>query len=298
MTESRFKRRLSLLRSRGYNVLGLAEALDRLDNGTLPPRAVVITADDGYLNSPQTLVKACADFDFPLTIYVTSYYSEKQAPIFNVMVQYLFWKTDKQELHGDFQAIGMPDSESLDLSTVEKRHALARSVVSYGRECSDDRQRQDILKSLCELLGLDYHAMVSSGMFRIMDAETIKELAGRGVDIQLHTHRHRFPAEKVSVYREIEQNRQYLEPLTGKVLTHFCYPSGLWDSTHLPWLQELNIESATTCQLGFVSAQSNKLCLNRYLDKQDITDGEFLAEISGFLNIARRVRKRTRSLKG
>lgn len=296
MTENRFTKRLHLLSSRGYKVLGLSEALSRLDDGTLPPKAVVITADDGYLNSPQTLAKACADFDFPLTIYVTTYHSAKQTPIFNVMVQYLLWKTDKTELNGDFSKLGLPDTQSLDLSGQEKRRAVAEQIIAHGRDCGDESQRQAILKELCLLTGLDYQAMTSAGMFRIMDAQAIKTMAGQGVDIQLHTHRHRFPVDKAVACREIEENRQYLEPLVGKPLTHFCYPSGLWQEAQLPWLKALRVESATTCQLGFVSSDSNKLCLNRYLDRDDISESEFLAEISGFLRFARGLRNRARFL--
>jgi len=296
MTESRFRQRLYLLRSRGYAVLGLSEALGRLDSGTLPPKAVVITADDGYLNSPQTMVKACADFDFPLTIYVTTYYSAKQTPIFNVMVQYLLWKTEQTALKGDLSRLGLPATQFLDLSDQEKRHDVAQQIITYGRGCGDETQRQEILKELCALTGLDYQSMISAGMFMVMDAETIKTLAGQGVDIQLHTHRHRFPADKVIACREIEENRQYLEPLVGKTLTHFCYPSGFWEKTQLPWLKELKIESATTCQLGFVNPASNKLCLNRFLDNNEISESEFLAETSGFLRAAREIRRRIRFL--
>src|SRR5829696_372525 len=42
-----FRRRLEHLRSGGYNVLPLAEALDRLFSGNLPPRSVAVTFDDG-----------------------------------------------------------------------------------------------------------------------------------------------------------------------------------------------------------------------------------------------------------
>ena len=292
MTESRFRKRLQLLKSRGYNVLGLNDALARMDEGSLPAKAVVITADDGYLNSPQTLIKACAEFDFPLTIYVTTYHSAKKTPIFNVMVQYLLWKTDKTELYGNFSKLGLPDDKRLDLSGSEKRKALAQRIIAHGRDCGDENQRQEIVKHLCDLLALDYQTMISAGMFRIMDAETIKNVVNQGVDIQLHTHRHRLPVDKAEVYREIEENRRYLEPLVGKPLVHFCYPSGFWDEAQLPWLDELKVESATTCRLGFVSADSHKLCLNRYLDKDDISESEFLAEISGFLGLARRMRKR------
>jgi peptidoglycan/xylan/chitin deacetylase (PgdA/CDA1 family) len=296
MTESRFRRRLQILKDRNYRVYSLSEALQKMDNGSLPARSVVITADDGYRNSPTTLVKACSDFGFQITIYVTSYYAEKQTPIFNVMVQYVFWKTEKSELRGDFSNIGLPDIELLDLSSEGKRRELAQKIIKFGKQHCNESERQDILKTISAQMNLDYAAMEASGMFKVMSAEDISLIVGQGVDIQLHTHRHIFPADKSLAIREIDENRKFLEPLAGKALNHFCFPSGLWDRSQLPWLRELGVQSATTCHLGFVTPASDKLHLNRYLDKETISDNEFVAEISGFLNLARRVRGRARSL--
>lgn len=297
MTNDKFRRRMELLREKGYQVIALKEALDRLDACTLPDNAVVLTADDGYLNSPQTMVKTCQEFNYPLTIYVTSYYAEKKTPIFNVMVQYVFWKTNKSELRGEFSDIGILGStNSLDLSNADKRTLYARQVIEFGREQPDELHRQAILKRLCSVLGVDYFSMTNSGTFKLMGSEEIRLVSGLGVDIQLHTHRHRFPEDKQAALREIKENRAFLEPLTGKPLNHFCYPSGLWSSMQLPWLSELKVSSATTCNLGFVSKESGRLSLNRYLDKETICENEFVAEISGFLNLARRIRGKAETL--
>src|SRR5580698_8822241 len=43
-----FRQRLECLARNGSHGLPLSEALERLQNGTLPDRAVVITFDDGY----------------------------------------------------------------------------------------------------------------------------------------------------------------------------------------------------------------------------------------------------------
>ena len=296
MKEQKFRKRLEILKEGGYRVIGLGEALQKLDDNKLPAKSIVITADDGYLNSPQTFAKACLDFGYPSTIYVTSYYAEKQTPIFNVTVQYLFWKINELELWGDFSKIGLTGTSYLDISTAEKRKEIAQQVVTFGRTHCNEEQRQDILRNICGLVGQDYASLARSGMFRLMGAPEIRSIANSGIDVQLHTHRHSFPVDQAAASREIEENREFLKPLVKRPLEHFCYPSGFWEPRQLPWLRELGIQSATTCRLGFVSRNSDKLCLNRYLDKQTISDHEFRAEISGFLNIARRIRGKVKIL--
>src|SRR3954470_10844129 len=44
----RFEARMSWLKNAGFPVLPLAEAVDRLAEGTLPEAAVAITIDDGW----------------------------------------------------------------------------------------------------------------------------------------------------------------------------------------------------------------------------------------------------------
>ena len=47
ITAERLRQRMEILAQAHCNVLPLAEAVSRLQNGTLPDRAVVITFDDG-----------------------------------------------------------------------------------------------------------------------------------------------------------------------------------------------------------------------------------------------------------
>ena len=289
MSEVRFHRRMQLLKQHGYQVLGLSEALSLLKSGDLPPSSIVITADDGYLNSPQTLCKHCAEFNFPLTIYVTSYYVQRRNPIFKLMVQYLFWRTDKRYLVGDLSFAGITETKEIDLSNDDGKKWL-NSIIDYGQNCSTEEERQNILIRLCELMDFDYEAMKNEGMFMLMDEHDLRRISDNDVDIQLHTHRHCFPLTREDAMQEINDNRAVLEPIINKSLTHFCYPSGVWDKSHHPFLKEQNIESATTCRLGFVTKESDFLALNRYLDKDDISENEFLAEISGFLTFTRKIR--------
>ena len=58
-------------------------------------------------------------------------------------------------------------------------------------------------------------------------------------------------ANKISQFiDEIETNRRKIEAVTGKYARHFCYPSGNYDMRFLPWLADLGVRSATTCDPG------------------------------------------------
>src|SRR3546814_10007681 len=80
-----------------------------------------------------------------------------------------------------------------------------------------------------------------------MTLEEARELQASGIEIGLHSHRHRFPAESYAAAQaEIEDNRRALALVGNAPLRHFCYPSGEYEQHQLPWLAPLGIASATT----------------------------------------------------
>jgi hypothetical protein len=72
-----------------------------------------------------------------------------------------------------------------------------------------------------------------------------------------------------------------IQEMTGHHASHFCYPSGVYDFTFLPWLQQAGVVSATTCETGFASRGSNKLLLPRFLDNNSLSSIEFEGWLTG-----------------
>ena len=70
------------------------------------------------------------------------------------------------------------------------------------------------------------------------------------MDVQLHTHRHRIPLDRAEFFREIEENRRGISKVSGERPVHFCCPNGVYQSHISDWLDELEIRSAVTCELG------------------------------------------------
>lgn len=67
-----FAAQLDLLAERDMTVLGLDDALARQRAGTLPPRAVVLTFDDGYASVIEQAWPMLRERDWPATLYVVS----------------------------------------------------------------------------------------------------------------------------------------------------------------------------------------------------------------------------------
>jgi hypothetical protein len=80
-----FRRRMQTLVDLRCNVLPLQEALERVRNGTLPPRSVAITFDDGSYDFYRLSWPILKFFGFPVTLYFTTYYSDFNRPVFDVM---------------------------------------------------------------------------------------------------------------------------------------------------------------------------------------------------------------------
>ena len=93
-----FRKRLQCLEKERFHVLKLDQALKLLSENKLPPAATVITIDDGWYAIKLYAHDILSDKSYPYTIYLTSYYSLKETPIFNLVVQYMFWKTQKYRI--------------------------------------------------------------------------------------------------------------------------------------------------------------------------------------------------------
>jgi hypothetical protein len=100
------------------------------------------------------------------------------------------------------------------------------------------------------------------------------------------------PDDPEAIREEISRNREIITELCGNIPHHFCYPSGNWKKSHLNVLSELQIQSATTCDVGENRRTTHPLILSRFLDRDDLSDLEFEAEISGFKPLLRRVTRR------
>ena len=274
-----FRRRMQLLKNSNCAVLPLSEAVERLYAGELPDRSVALTFDDGNYDFYKEAHPIIREFNFPVTVYLTTFYSNYPRPVFDVVASYLLWKGRGARLN--FKGITGQDT-TVDLSNDAARAGAADALRRFASENKLSAEEKDALAaSMASQLKIDYDALLKKRLLQILSPEEVKQLAADGVDIQLHTHRHRTPKDRSLFLREIEDNRKCIETMTGIVASHFCYPSGVYEEAFLPWLEEMDVRTATTCEVGFASRQSRRLLLPRLLDAPGLSDLEFEGWLTG-----------------
>ena len=273
------EQRLETLRAMRCSVLPLGEALTRLRSRDLPPRSVAITFDDGTYDFYKQAFPLLRKYEYPVTVYQTTYYTDHEMPIFNLTCSYMLWKRRGERLSGA-QELGL--SEPVDLSTELGRHRIVRTLIDRSdTENLTGLQKNEIAHRLADGLGIDYSAFADKRMLQLMNAKEVAEVAKNGVDVQLHTHRHRTPEDEVLFRREITENRERIRALTGREASHFCYPSGVYRQEFVAWLKKDDVLSATTCDAGLAGRDDNPFLLPRFVDTTGRSQTEFESWLSG-----------------
>jgi peptidoglycan/xylan/chitin deacetylase (PgdA/CDA1 family) len=285
MRPDTFAARLDLLR-RKYAVLPLGEAVDRLESGTLPSGAVAITIDDGFHSTAAVAAPLFAAAGLPATVYVTSWYVERDVPVFRLAMQYCFWKTRATSL--DLAKLCPRVDGVASLATQGEKFDVLWELINYGELHLEEARRSALLESTAAELGVDLDPLLGRRFLHLMTPDEVRA-TDASIDVQLHTHRHRFPHDLFKIRAEIEDNRRALAPLVARPLVHLCYPSGFWSQSLFPALEAAGIETATTCEGGFNDRGVHRYALRRFFDGEQLGTLEFEAELSGFAELLRTV---------
>lgn len=274
-----FRSRLQLLKKHGCAVLPLGEAVRRLYVDDLPQNCVAITFDDGFYDFYKCAYPVIDEFKFPVTLYLTTYHVYHNRPVFNVICPYILWKGQQMTL--DLKKVTGQEGR-VDLSTSGARLDVVTKIAHFVEQNKLSSEEKDgIAANLAKQLKIDYDALLAKRIMNLLTPQEVQQLASKGVDIQLHTHRHRTPLDHGLFRREVEDNWNSIRSMTGLSALHFCYPSGEYDLGFLPWLEEMGIASATTCDPGLASTSDHHLLLPRFIDTSLQSPIEFEAWLSG-----------------
>jgi peptidoglycan/xylan/chitin deacetylase (PgdA/CDA1 family) len=286
ISSSQFEQRLRAIQRYGLRVLKLDEAIDRLYSGTLPEHSIVITVDDGFHSFHRVALPFLLRFRYPAAVYVTTYYVQKGNPIFRLAVQYMFWKSLKQEVV--LKGLSGAADEQVDLADPARKDQAMWAVIKHGEEQCTEEQRSAICTQLGRLLDTPYEEIVERKMFHLMTPDELRSLPCADVAVELHSHRHTFPSDdRARAEREITDNRNALKQWINSEASHFCYPSGEWHERQWEWLDSLKVKSSTTCDPGANSRDTPRQALRRFLDGSNIHSLEFEAALCGFSDLLR-----------
>ena len=278
------EKRMSYLKSKGFQVIPLDTAVKQLNSGHLPSLPLVITIDDGWQRILKYADPLFKKLHFPYTIYAYTEYSELEMPVFNLVVQYMLWKTKKKLNSALLKELGLDFKEDIE------QDQLSTLIIENAQSGTDNLSRIEFLRKLGNILDVDYSSIDASKRLNLLSSDEIKRMNSNGVDFQLHSHRHQWPLGEESALKEIEDNRTFLEHLVDEKLEHFCYPSGFWTYEQFSFLEKTGIESAVTCEAGLNYSDTHPYRFFRFLDGENISQLEFEAEMSGFLELLRKAK--------
>jgi peptidoglycan/xylan/chitin deacetylase (PgdA/CDA1 family) len=258
MSPEQFRNRMLRVKRSGATVMRLDDAMNALENDRLPPSALVITADDGWASTYTHMLPILEELQLPATVYVTSWYAERRMPVLNVAIDFIHQSAQRSASESK------PTIDRINALPIEERDQALRD---YSLELG---------------VSLDWWA---ARQFHLMTPDEVADAAKRGLDIQLHTHRH--TSNLPTLHSELSQNRSCLAAWTGLPTTyfrHFCYPSGRFHDGIGEILAAYDIRSATLVEQGMNSVPFDRYRLRRFLDGRSISDVEFDCYVAGLLD--------------
>ncbi len=282
VTQAKLRERLQSLRAGGYTIIPLAEATRRLYDGTLPPRSVALTFDDGAIDFARRALPVLREFNAPATLYLTTFYCVSRQPVFDTILSYVIWKG--RDSGADVAPLSWSDTP-LTVRSEAERKETRNALHGYAtREQMSAEEKNDLVARLAAMLGVDYAAIVERGTLQIMTPDMVRALPADLVDVQLHTHRHRTPRDHALFVREIRDNARLIRELRGaeNPLVHFCYPSGDYAGEFFDWLRECDVRYATTCVPDLASRETDPMLVPRFIDTMAQSNTVFEAWTSGF----------------
>jgi peptidoglycan/xylan/chitin deacetylase (PgdA/CDA1 family) len=290
MSPAKFADRMKYLASSDYPLVTLDDVYSSKDGSALPSCPVVVTIDDGWYGTYKHMLPSLEINDIPATIYLTTYYAQKQTPVFQVAMNYMLFISSNSLI--DVTGLNVPGiSGSVNIADEAERKGFADLLLTYASDRCTDEERQVLAVALGKLLEVDYQQLADDKVFHLMSLDQARDALDRGFDIQPHTHRHRVYRDGQSVIvSELNDCNSVLAGITSRKPAHFCYPSGEYDENLWSELESLGMDSATTADSGLADRDSRRFALPRVFDGENVSNIEFEAELSGFCEFIRSVK--------
>lgn len=230
-----------------FNVLPLSEAIPRLLDGTLGPRAAAITFDDGYADNFQVALPVLQHFRLPATFFVAAGFLDGGCMFNDLVIEACRvaptgrWST------------GIAETGTCQVTDGPGRVRLADQLIGRLKYLGAEERLDAALRLLRSAGGRQPDHLM-------MTADEVRGLHRAGMEIGGHTLTHpilaRLGAEDAA--REIRDGKAALEGLLGAPVQLFAYPNGKPGSDYLPRDVALARDAGFTAALTTVWAGATR----------------------------------------
>jgi peptidoglycan/xylan/chitin deacetylase (PgdA/CDA1 family) len=274
-----YRRQLAYIRKH-FNVLPLEEALERLGAGTLPPRAMALTFDDGTRNLATHATPPLRELGLPAAMFLATGPMGSEETLWPDRLWLAIAGTAGTEV----------DLAALELGTVSLEGAAARGTVYAAAVARlkdlPDADRITVLDKVLAALG---SRDGPGGPFRMLSWDEARDMAGDGlVTLYPHTVSHPILSQcsDDKVAWEITESCATLERETGRAPKVFAYPNGRpqdFDARAQEVLRGRGVRWALSTAHGFADRASDPMALPRLPVGSDSSFDYFRLMVSGGL---------------
>ncbi|MDH5552166.1 MAG: polysaccharide deacetylase family protein [Nitrosomonas sp.] len=229
--------------SKYFNVLPLHEAVQRLQDGTLPSRAACITFDDGYADNEAVALPILQKHGVSATFFVATGFINGGIMWNDVVIEWM------RRVPVDTLDLTKMDLGKHVIETPSQRREALYSLINTLKYLPFETRKQRI-DQLCSLIP------VSLPDNLMMTSEQVIKLHRAGMGIGVHTVNHPILARLTNeaVFSEIAACKETLEQMINAPVRLFAYPNGKPGQDYLPdhieIIKSLGFDAACTTAWG------------------------------------------------
>jgi peptidoglycan/xylan/chitin deacetylase (PgdA/CDA1 family) len=257
MDATRFDRLMGIV-ARAFNVLTLGQALALRAEGRLPPRALVITFDDGYADNAEVALPILRRHGLRATFFVSTGFLDG-GRMWNDTVIESVRASARPILDLDRFNLG-----SQPVGTFAQKRAAIELLLPKLKYMSLI-EREKALTELREVVGsrAPSHDLM-------MSTEQVRQLHRAGMEIGGHTVHH--PILRVlpdaEARAEIAEGRERLQEIIDAPVSVFAYPNGRpgqdYDARHVDMVRRMGFAGAVSTSSGVALGTDGAFELPRF----------------------------------
>lgn len=244
LTHERLREQFSWL-ANNFNVIPLPEAIELLEQDKLPKNSVVITVDDGYVDSYTHIYPALKEYGLSAAFFISTHGME---------VGYLWDHIIRDVIYGASTQIEHIHifNKTFDLSTFNSRVISAAEITQFIKY--KPLVTREVYIS--ELLNKFGKPKIPN---QFCSAEQLIEMKSNGMEIGAHTHHHPIlSAETDDVARfELKKSKDILESILRSPVDFNAYPNGKFErdfnQKHMNMVKELGFKASFSSNWGGLS---------------------------------------------
>ena len=245
---------LAYLRKHRYELLPLQELFTRLAEGRSVDRAVVFTIDDGYLDHAMVGGPVFAEFDCPVTTFVTSGFLDGRLWFWWDQIEHIFSLTKRHELNIPF------GEGELRFQWDTVNRGKAQAEFTEACKTVPETAKYKAVRRLAEAAEVELPLRPPT-RYLPMSWDQARACEEFGMTFGPHTVTHPILAcaSDAQSRQEIAESWKRLRSEVRRPVAVFCYPNGQpqdFTPREITILKDLDFQGAVVGTSGYISPDS------------------------------------------